>query len=188
MNRYSENIAELLLLGRTELDDFYSARSSLDYGLTRLTGLIEDEIEFVRSDIERAEENEELVRVRAMRQLFENIDLTAQRLLFLRDQGRQDDALRLFREEIEESLDAELEDHIGAAIADEEEELRLIQDRTNELESRLTWMIAGITLSALVVSGAAGALVTGALTRPIRELIAGTRAIGEGNLELPHRL
>ena len=34
MNRYSENIAELLLLGRTELDDFYSARSSLDDGLT----------------------------------------------------------------------------------------------------------------------------------------------------------
>ena len=46
-----------------------------------------------------------------MRELFDDIDLTAQRLLFLRDQGRQEEAVRLFREEIEESLDAELEDH-----------------------------------------------------------------------------
>ena len=33
MNRYSENIAEMLLLGRTELDDFYIARSSLEDSL-----------------------------------------------------------------------------------------------------------------------------------------------------------
>ena len=53
MNRYSENIAELLLLGRTELDDFYAARSSLEDGLALLTALIEDELEFVRTAAER---------------------------------------------------------------------------------------------------------------------------------------
>ncbi len=63
MNRYSENIAELLLLGRTELDDFYTARSSLEEGLAHLTTLIEQEIAFVRSAGERARESEELVRV-----------------------------------------------------------------------------------------------------------------------------
>jgi hypothetical protein len=75
MNRYSENIAELLLLGRTELDDFYAARSSLEDGLARLTTLVEDEIEFVRTAAERAAETEELARVNKMRELFENIDL-----------------------------------------------------------------------------------------------------------------
>ena len=64
-----------------------------------------------------------------MRELFESIDLTAQRLLFLRDQGRQDEAVALFREEIEERLDAELEEHIAAAIADEEEELAADRER-----------------------------------------------------------
>ena len=44
-----------------------------------------------------------------MRRLFESIDLTAQRLMFLRDQGRQDEAVALFREDIEERLDEELE-------------------------------------------------------------------------------
>jgi two-component system, OmpR family, sensor kinase len=75
MNRYSENIAELLLLGRTELDDFYAARSSLEDGLARLTTLVEDEIEFVRTAAERAAETEELARVNKMWELFENIDL-----------------------------------------------------------------------------------------------------------------
>jgi signal transduction histidine kinase len=117
-----------------------------------------------------------------MQQLFGDIDLTVQRLLFMREQGRQEEAVRLFREEIEESLDAELEEHIAATIADEEEELRLIELRTDELEDRLQWLVIGVTLSALLVSGIAGAVLTGALTRPIRELIGGTRAIGEGNL------
>jgi signal transduction histidine kinase len=182
MNRYSENIAELLLLGRTELDDFYAARSSLEQGLTLLTSLVEDEIDFVRTAAEREAEHAELARAGKMRELFENIDLTAQRLLFLREQGRQDEAVRLFREEIEERLDAELEEHIAAAIADEEEELRQIETRTNELERRLSLLIVGVSLSALLVAGVAGALLARALTRPIRELIAGTRAIGEGNL------
>ena len=124
MNRYSENIAELLLLGRTELDDFYAARSSLEDGLALLTSLIEEEVAFIRSPEEREEEREELARVGRMQELFADIDLTAQRLLFMREQGRLEEATRLFREGIEESLDAELEDHVAAAIADEEAELR----------------------------------------------------------------
>jgi signal transduction histidine kinase len=182
MNRYSENIAEMLLLGRTELDDFYAARDSLEAGLTGLTSLVEREIALLRSPAEREQEGAELARVQTMRDLFESIDLTAQRLLFLREQGRQDEAIRLFREDIEEELDAELEDHIAAAIADEEEELRLINERTNELEHQLILLVVFVTLAALLISAAAGALLSRALTRPILELISGTRAIGEGNL------
>jgi two-component system OmpR family sensor kinase len=182
MNRYSENIAEMLLLGRTELDDFYAARSSLEDSLAHLTDLIEREIDFVRSDEERDEETEELVRVRTMRALFESIDMTAQRLMFLRDQGRQQEAVELFRDEIEDRMDEELEEYISAAILDEETELDAIETRTNQLERQLTILVFGICLAALVVSLAAGALLARALTRPIEALISGARAIGEGDL------
>ena len=182
MNRYSENIAELLLLGRTELDDFYAARGSLEDGLALLISLIEDEIGLIRSPADREEEREELVRVGRMQDLFADIDLTAQRLLFMREQGRQDEAIRLFQEGIEESLDAELEDHVAAAIADEERELREIETRANQLERRLTLLVVAVSVAALLVAGVAGGMLTRALTRPIRELIAGTRAIGEGDL------
>ncbi|MBA3325472.1 MAG: HAMP domain-containing protein, partial [Rhodobacteraceae bacterium] len=182
MNRYSENIAEMLLLGRTELDDFYIARSSLEDSLATLTELIERDIEFVRSDEEKQEEATELVRAQTMGELYSSIDMTAQRLMFLRDQGRQEEAVELFREDIEDRLDEELEEHITAAIAEEEAELEEIDEMTNRLEQQLILVVFGVCLAALAVSLGAGALLARALTRPIDALISGTRAIGEGDL------
>lgn len=186
MNRYSENIAEMLLLGRTELDDFHAARSSLEDSLDQLTDLIEREIAFVRSDAERDDETEELLRARAMRDLFESIDLTVQRVMFLRDLGRQQEAVSLFREEIEERMDEDLEDFISAAILDEERELLVIEERTDQLERQLTSLVLGVCLTGLVVSVAAGALLARSLTRPIAALTSGARAIGDG--DLGHRI
>lgn len=186
MNRYSENIAEMLLLGRTELADFHAARSSLVDSLDRLTDLIEREIAFVRTEAERVSENEELTRARAMRELFESIDLTVQRLMFLRDQGRPEDAVRLFREHIEDRMDEDLEVYISAAIRGEEAELAAIESRTSQLESQLRRLVLGVSFVALAVSVAAGALLARALTRPIAALISGARAIGEGDLS--HRI
>lgn len=186
MNRYSENIAEMLLLGRTELDDFHAARSSLEDSLELLARLIEEELAFVRSPLEREEENDELERVRTMRALYESIDMTAQRLMFLRDQGRREEAVELFRADIEDRLDEELEQYITAAIADEETEIEAIEARTNQLERQLTVLVLGFCLAALVVCGAAGALLARSLTRPIRALISGAQAIGEGDLS--HRI
>jgi signal transduction histidine kinase len=117
-----------------------------------------------------------------MRDIFEDIDLIVQRLLFLHEEGRQAEAIQLFRDHIELRLDAELEEHIAAAIADEEGELRFFQQRTSQLQERLTLLVVGVTLAALLISTIAGSSLTRSLTRPIHELIAGTRAIGDGNL------
>jgi signal transduction histidine kinase len=102
--------------------------------------------------------------------------------MLLRDQGRQDEAVALFRDNIENRLDEELEQHISSAIADEEMELEVIEARTNRLEDQLILLVLGICLAAILVSVAAGAWLTRVLTRPIAALISGTRAIGEGNL------
>lgn len=176
----------MLLLGRTELDDFHDARRSLDASLDRLTDLIEREIAFVRSDAERADESEELILARAMRDLFESIDLTVQRLMFLRDQGRQQEAVALFREDIEERMDEDLERYISAAIADEESEISMIETRTNQLEGQLLWLVLGVCFAGLAISVAAGALLARALTRPIKAFVSGAHAIGEG--DLGHRI
>jgi two-component system, OmpR family, sensor kinase len=186
MNRYSENIAELLLLGRTELDDFDASRRSLEDGLAKMSRLLDRETAFLRTDAERAEEAEERTRVRNMHMLFESIDLTTQRLMFLREQGQQEAAVDLFRTEIEERLDAELEDEIAAAIADEEGELLAMEELTSQLEQQLTYLVLGISVGALLISILAGVWLTGALTRPIKALIVAARAIGDGDLS--HRI
>lgn len=186
MNRYSENIAEMLLLDRTELDDFYAARTSLDASLDRLTNLIAQEVLFVSGHTELNNDNKEYDRAREMRELFESIDLTVQRLMFLRDQGRVEEAVTLFREDIEDRMDEDLEKLISAAIDDEEQELALIETRTDQLERQLIWLVLGVCLAALAASILAGFLLSRALTRPIAALISGARAIGEG--DLGHRI
>jgi two-component system OmpR family sensor kinase len=186
LNRYSENVAELLLLGRTQLDDFLDARRSVEEGLDELTLLTDREIDFVRGEAERAEEAEEAERIRRIRALFAEIDLTTQRLLLLRDQGQQDQAVALFRDEIEEGFSAELDAEISAALTDEEAELRQLQMQTNRLESQLTLFVLSVIALAILVSALSGARLAGALTRPIDDLIAATRAIGGGKLS--HRI
>ena len=66
MNRYSENVAELLLMGRTELDDFNEARGSLESSLDRLELLIRDEMEIITVPEDRTTEEVELARVAEM--------------------------------------------------------------------------------------------------------------------------
>lgn len=182
MNRYSENVAELLLLGRTELDDFNEARDSLESSLDRLESLILDEIAFVINAEERAAEEQELDRVRLMRSLYGDIDTQTQRLLVLRDQGRLDEAIQIFREEIEERLDTALEEQISAAIADEEAELRQFETLTNRLERQLEWIILVVTATAFLISAGAAILLSRSLTKPIEALNSATRAIAEGDL------
>ncbi|TNC60898.1 sensor histidine kinase [Rubellimicrobium roseum] len=186
LNRYSENVAELLLLGRTELDDFLAARQSVEEVLDELSQLTDQEVDFVRSEEERAEEAGEQERIRHVRSLFEEIDLATQRLLFLRDQGQQERAVALFRDAIEEGFSAELDGEIAAALADEEAELRQLQMRTNRLEGQIIAFVLSVILGAILVSALAGARLAGALTRPIQDLIAATRAIGSG--DLGHRI
>lgn len=186
MNRYSENVAELLLLGRTELDDFNEARSSLEESLGRLEDLIGDELAITTLPADRAEEEAELARVTDMRTLYEDIDMRTQRLLLLRDQGRLDEAIQIFREEIEESLDTALEAHINAAITDEEAELERYQFETNRLERDLEWIISIVTAAAFAISAIGALLLARSLTRPIAALETATREIADGNLA--HRI
>ena len=106
--------------------------------------------------------------------------------MLLRDQGRVDEAVALFRGEIEDQMDETLEDFISAAILGEERELRMIEDRTNQLERQLRWLVLGVCFAALAASISAGALLARSLTRPIEALISGARAIGDG--DLGHRI
>ena len=184
MNRYSENIAELLLLGRNNMDDFSEARTGVDEGLIELQRLTEREISFVRDPAEAEAEQVEQARIAQMRSLFERIDHAVQRLLLLREDGRIDEAVALFRTSIEEGLDAELERIIAEALADEEAELRQIEARTNELEGRLTYLVAMVSGAAVIVAGLAGLSLARSLGRPLARVAEATRAIGNGDLSV----
>jgi two-component system OmpR family sensor kinase len=183
MNRYSENVAELLLLGRTELDDFSEARYSLDASLLQLEDLIRTEIRLAGTEAERGIGEQELMRVQTMRSLYKDIDTRTQRLLFLREQDRLDEAIRIFREEIEERLDTALEAEITAAIAEEEMQIRQFDRLTNRLERQLERIITVAVATAFLISAAAALMLSRSLNRPMEALNSATRAIADGDLD-----
>src|SRR5688572_5610188 len=82
-NRYSEQIAELLLVGEPERPDFESARGELAGSLVALRQTIEQEADLLRSPEDRAEEQVEAQRFDRMVALFGEIDRAVERLLLL---------------------------------------------------------------------------------------------------------
>jgi two-component system, OmpR family, sensor kinase len=184
MNRYSENIAELLLLGRGQITDFNEARAAAEASLTELQELSTREVTLVRSDAERTDELAEATRVAELRTLYARIDRAVQRLLELRDGGLVDEAVQRFLEDVEEGLDAEFERVIETSIAAERAELRQLEQETNRLEQRLFALVVVVGAAAMVLSGVAGLMLRRSLAAPLREIAAATRAMGEGDLSV----
>jgi signal transduction histidine kinase len=186
-NRYSEQIAEVLLIGAPERADFEGAQAALEASFAKLEQLGREEIAFLRQTPEEQErEQRELERLRRMRALYDDINRSAARLFALRDAGRQDEAVLLFRREIENRLDAELEDLIAAAVRDETEEVEKADREAAEVTRRLMVLLAASSLMAIAASMITGYLLHRSLAQPIAQLTRGAIAIGRGDLE--HRI
>ena len=181
-NRYSENIAELLLLGSEQLDDFYSARRELERSFFELSGLIDKEIEFIDSIEERKQEEAEAHRLERMRLIYTDLNSLVERLFLLREEGRHDEAVALFRKQIEERLDAEFEQLVAEAVADERHEAGEVDRAAAQLARGLTLLVAAVLLIAIGLSIGAGIALDRTLSRPIKQLIEGASVIGRGDL------
>ena len=184
-NRFSEQIAELLLIGEPERPDFEEARRQTAAAFEELRQLSVAEIEFV-AGAEKEKQREELRHIDEMQMLFREIDRAVERVLLLDQQGRHDDALALFRSEIENRLDADFETLIGAAIANERREVAAADASAKELTRRL--MIGALILIGLllVVAVVSGLHFARSLRMPITAMTEGTLAIEHGDLD--HRI
>lgn len=122
-NRYSEQIAEFLLIGEPERPDYESARAELEAGFEKLAELTRGEAEFLLGSSKQEEGGDEIFRITRMRTLYGEIAKATSDAINLRNQGRQEDAVRIFRRDIENRFDAEFENILEAARRDQEERL-----------------------------------------------------------------
>ncbi|MGH9318771.1 MAG: sensor histidine kinase [Vicinamibacteria bacterium] len=187
-NRYSEQIAELLLIGAPERPDFEAARDQVTESFRECSDLIRQEIASLRDPTERQEERLEFERLRSMRSLFRQIDLAVERLLLLSQEGRQHEAIALFRSEIENRLDADFERSIAAAVADERSEAASVDDESRRAARRMTLVTIAVLALILGVTAASGLQFYRAIGPPLRTLTEGTLAIERGDLShrVPH--
>ena len=180
-NRYSEQIAELLLIGAPERPDFEQARDQMTAAFRGSFDLTQEVIASMRDPVEREEERLELDRLRSMRSLFGQIDLAVERLLLLSQEGRQQEAIALFRSEIENRLDADFERLIAAAVADERGEAARVDDETAEWARRMKLGTIAALALMLGVTAASGLQFYRAIEPPLGALTKGTLAIERGD-------
>jgi two-component system, OmpR family, sensor kinase len=187
-NRYSEQIAELLLIGSPERPDFEGAREQVIESLRQCSDVTRLEIASLRDAAEREEESLELDRLRSMRSLFREIDLAVERLLLLSQEGRQTEAVALFRSEIENRLDADFERLIAALVSDERSEVARVDDEITRSARRMALGTIAALALILGVTAASGLHFYRTIEPPLRALTEGTVAIERGDLghRVPH--
>lgn len=186
-NRFSEQIAEYLLIGEPERVDFESARKELEQGFARLDETTKQEADFIDSSGGSLDDRrDEQFRIDRMKLLFKEIIKSFDEILHLRGQGKIDEAILMFRQEIENRFDAEFEALLQGAAIDEREEVHRTEREAMALWKRLTWITALTSLAAFLICGIAGMQLLHRLVRPIKLLTEGTEAIARG--ELDHRI
>jgi signal transduction histidine kinase len=136
--------------------------------------------------VEQGEERVEQRRLERMRALLQQIDRSTERLLLLNQEGRRQEAIALFSNQIENRLDAELEGLIAAAVADERLEAARVDVEAAQLARRL--VIGTIVVLAAILAGSILLAIRfhGAIAPPLRALNEAASAIGTG--DLGHRI
>jgi signal transduction histidine kinase len=185
-NRYSEQIAEVLLLGEAERPEFEGARAQVSAALSSLLRQAVLQASSAGTAEIRAREEREVERIRGMRVLFEQADRAAERVFELDRENRRDEAVALFRDQIEDRLDAEFDQIITVAMANGRE---AVEESRRAIDRLFVRFAGGAALAlALVVAAAvvASTLFARSLLQPIEALTAAAGAVGRGDLD--HRI
>ncbi len=185
-NNYAEQIAEVLLLGPEQRPDFDAARAEMDEAFERLTEVTRAEVSTLEDLDEIQRELSDVEDASRMAELYNAIDRAAQRVFALQDAGRQEEAVDIFRRDVEYRLSNDFEELIEASLQDERNEVAAERAEVRA-QQELAFVGAGaLSLIALAVSAFLGVGLHRSIARPMRELAAGADAIAAGRFD--HRI
>jgi two-component system, OmpR family, sensor kinase len=182
-DRFSEQIAELILLGEEAMPDYQSARVDL------IQSLISLETQMSRNDtIARNVQTDscglcDTDRLTDLRILFHEIEATVDNILLLKQQGRLPEAIDLFRGDIEKGFDAEVERLLADARTDEQQALRETEHQAALMRQRVTVFFGAVVIFIILTTLITGVHIRRALVSPIAHLIQSVQMIGQGNLD-----
>ncbi|MFQ6550230.1 histidine kinase dimerization/phospho-acceptor domain-containing protein [Aestuariibius sp. 2305UL40-4] len=182
---YSEQIAEMFILGPSP-SEAEAARDDLLRVVTTMENEVEDELDGLtarRHAAERVLEMEELERIQVMRILIERIEAARTRIeTHLRD-GRLNDAMVIYRDEIEGNLDQTLDRLVGEAITRETGEVVEALGETAVVAHRMRMVTFALALAALAALVALSIFLYRSVLRPVKALARGAELVAAGNLD-----
>lgn len=185
-NNFAEQIAEVLLLGQEQMEEFELAREEMEQAFgelvraTRAEASTLDDISEVRDQVGALEE------VANMRNLYNAINGAAERVFRLREEGRLDEAISLFRREVEYRLASDFEEMIESALQGERQEVARERDSVREARERLTAVAGAIALAVIAAGGVIGFALYRSIVHPLQALARGAEALAADQLD--HRI
>lgn len=185
-NRYSEQIAELVLLGEETLPDFQSARNDLRESFIRLEARMARDGAIAGYGTIGTCILCNPHRLTGLRELFQDIEATVDDILVLKQQDRLSEAIDLFLVTIERGFDSEVEQLLDDARRDEREAVRETERQAALVRQRVMIFFTTIAAFILLIALVSGVHIKRALLHPIARLIQGVQMIGQGNLD--HRI
>lgn len=185
-NYYSEQVAEILLVGESQRADLEKSRSIISRLVNESWELARRESDSLASEQEREEERDELDRIGQVQAILQSSDRAVERALLLGRDGRRAEAVELFRNEIENRLDADLGRLIDAALADERLEAERVDLEASRLARRLLWLAFGTLAVTLLGVAALSRHLGRAIGDPLLALTEAAHAIEHG--DLAHRV
>lgn len=180
-NHYIEQIAELIIIG-PEAADLAEVRSTLSEGLALQRDLIRGEIDWLGDLTERNDEVAELELIDAIARTLGELDLMTARIASELRAGRRDIADALYRDEVENRLDDELDGLIVAVLARETHEVQETLSEAANLSRQSTWLALGIVLIVFILGIGNSIMLNRSVLRPVTTLADAADAVGRGDL------
>lgn len=181
-NDYLKQVVELLLIGDAERSDYRRSADDLAAELDSTRKLTLNEHAFLLRMGEPSDVTHELQRLDRAAELLDKMDAAVEKMARLGTNRQHDAAVSLFRNRIEQKLGDEFSRILRKAVLNEQQKVARAEKRADDAWTRIIWatlIAAFIALAACIVT--AQRLAT-SLLRPIHHLIAGTEAVGRGDL------
>ena len=185
-NNYAEQIAEVLLLGAEQMPDFQQAREEMRDAFERLREVTRAEVSTLHDMEEVRRELSDVEMASRMAELYRAIDGAAERVFALQREGKQAEAVELFRREVEYRLSNDFENLLESALDDERSEVARELAEVRTQQRRLLFGSVAIGFLALISGAALAFGLARSIIRPLQALAAGARAIADGALS--HRI
>lgn len=181
---YKTAIGESLLDGRGQPGEIELARRDVRDTLRRLATQAEQKAALLGGE-QNERHLEERERIGKLEAGFSAIDSLVDRIIKLRQAG-SDEAAGQLHQLVEQRFEGEIAETLAAAMADEEREVAETDAEIAKLAERRVAFLIAAGLCALAISLATGFVLYRSISRPMRHLLAGVRAIRSGDLQ--HRL
>ncbi|MFD2236911.1 sensor histidine kinase [Aureimonas populi] len=178
VSNHAEQIAEVLLLGEEQMDDFLRASLAVDESLRKLGDLA--------SESAGAEGRFDTALVQRLGEVHRAIALAAEHIFRLREEGRQAEAVAAFRSDVEYQLSYEFKTLLASATSEARGELAAELAEARERQARLVAIAILLSILTSLSCAALGRLLYRDIVHPVRRLRQGADAIAQGDLD--HRV